>query len=89
MQLVSRSQALGDVRVKGVRLEMLEVLKMLEDRSASRVFRLERSLGCSTAGPLGARPTILPDWLAPSGHYSLHCRKQAWERMKHRHADRR
>jgi Domain of unknown function (DUF6431) len=23
--------------------------------------------------------TILPDWLAPSGHFSLHCRKQACE----------
>jgi hypothetical protein len=25
--------------------------------------------------------TILPDWLAPSGHYSLHCRQQACERI--------
>jgi hypothetical protein len=23
--------------------------------------------------------TILPDWLAPSGHFSLHCRQQACE----------
>jgi len=23
----------------------------------------------------------LPDWLAPSGHYSLHCRQQACERI--------
>jgi hypothetical protein len=25
--------------------------------------------------------TILPDWLAPSGRYSLHCRQQACERV--------
>jgi hypothetical protein len=25
--------------------------------------------------------TILPDWLAPSGHFSLHCRRQACERI--------
>jgi hypothetical protein len=25
--------------------------------------------------------TILPDWLAPSGHYSLRCRKQSCERI--------
>ena len=25
--------------------------------------------------------TILPDWLAPCGHYSLHCRQQACERI--------
>ena len=25
--------------------------------------------------------TILPDWLAPSTHYSLHCRQQACERI--------
>ncbi len=25
--------------------------------------------------------TILPHWLAPSGHYSLHCRQQACERI--------
>ena len=25
--------------------------------------------------------TILPDWLAPSGRYSLHCRQQACERI--------
>jgi hypothetical protein len=25
--------------------------------------------------------TILPDWLAPVAHYSLHCRKQACERI--------
>jgi hypothetical protein len=25
--------------------------------------------------------TILPDWLAPSGHYSLHCRQQSCERI--------
>ena len=23
--------------------------------------------------------TVLPDWSPPSGHYSLHCRQQAWE----------
>jgi hypothetical protein len=23
----------------------------------------------------------LPDWLAPSGHFSLHCRRQACERI--------
>jgi hypothetical protein len=23
----------------------------------------------------------LPDWLAPSGHYSLHCRQQSCERI--------
>ena len=25
--------------------------------------------------------TILPDWLAPSAHYTLHCRQQACERI--------
>ena len=25
--------------------------------------------------------TILPDWLAPSGHYSLQCRQQSYERI--------
>jgi len=25
--------------------------------------------------------TILPDWAAPSGHYSLHCRRQACGRI--------
>jgi len=25
--------------------------------------------------------TILPDWLAPSGHYSLHCRQQSCKRI--------
>src|SRR5204862_3617330 len=25
--------------------------------------------------------TILPDWLAPSAHYSVHCRQQACERI--------
>ena len=25
--------------------------------------------------------TVLPDWLAPSGHYSLHCRQQSCERI--------
>jgi Domain of unknown function (DUF6431) len=25
--------------------------------------------------------TILPDWLAPSGHYSLRCRQQSCERI--------
>jgi hypothetical protein len=25
--------------------------------------------------------TVLPDWSPPSGHYSLHCRQQAWERL--------
>ena len=23
--------------------------------------------------------TVLPDWSPPSGHYSLHCRQEAWE----------
>ena len=27
--------------------------------------------------PCGKTFTILPDWLAPSGHFSLHCRRQA------------
>jgi len=25
--------------------------------------------------------TILPDWLVPSGHYTLHCRQEACERI--------
>jgi hypothetical protein len=29
--------------------------------------------------PCGKTFTILPDWLAPSGHFSLHCRQQACE----------
>jgi hypothetical protein len=32
-------------------------------------------------GPCGKTFTILPDWLAPSAHYSLHCRQQACERV--------
>ena len=31
--------------------------------------------------PCGTTFTILPDWLAPSAHYSLHCRQQACERI--------
>ena len=31
--------------------------------------------------PCGKTFTILPDWLAPSGHYSLHCRQQCCERI--------
>jgi hypothetical protein len=31
--------------------------------------------------PCGKTFTILPDWLAPSGHYTLHCRQQACERI--------
>jgi len=31
--------------------------------------------------PCGKTFTILPDWLAPSAHYSLHCRQQACERI--------
>jgi len=26
--------------------------------------------------------TMLPDWSPPSGHYSLHCRQQAWELLR-------
>ena len=26
--------------------------------------------------------TVLPDWSPPSGHYSLHCRQQAWELLR-------
>ena len=28
--------------------------------------------------------TILPDWLAPSGHFSLRCRQQACEQHRRR-----
>ena len=31
--------------------------------------------------PCGKTFTILPDWLAPSGHYTLRCRQQACERI--------
>jgi hypothetical protein len=31
--------------------------------------------------PCGKTFTILPDWLAPSTRYSLHCRQQACERV--------
>ena len=31
--------------------------------------------------PCGKTFTILPDWLAPGGHYSLHCRHQACEQV--------
>jgi hypothetical protein len=31
--------------------------------------------------PCGKTFTILPDWLAPSGHYSLQCRQQSCERI--------
>jgi len=31
--------------------------------------------------PCGKTFTILPDWLAPSGHFSLRCRQQACERI--------
>ena len=26
--------------------------------------------------------TVLPDWSPPSGHYSLHCRQEAWELLR-------
>ena len=26
--------------------------------------------------------TVLPDWSPPSGHYSLHCRQQAWDLLR-------
>ena len=32
-------------------------------------------------GPCKRTFTVLPDWLAPCGHYSLHCRQQACERI--------
>jgi Domain of unknown function (DUF6431) len=31
--------------------------------------------------PCGKTFTILPDWLAPSGHFSLRCRQEACERI--------
>jgi hypothetical protein len=31
--------------------------------------------------PCGKTFTVLPDWLAPAGHYSLHCRQQSCERI--------
>jgi hypothetical protein len=31
--------------------------------------------------PCGKTFTVLPDWLAPSGHYSLRCRQQSCERI--------
>jgi len=31
--------------------------------------------------PCGKTFTILPDWLAPSGHFSLRCRQQACQRI--------
>ena len=31
--------------------------------------------------PCGRTFTILPDWLAPSGHFSLRCRQQACDRI--------
>jgi hypothetical protein len=26
--------------------------------------------------------TVLPDWSPPSGHYTIHCRQQAWELLR-------
>jgi hypothetical protein len=26
--------------------------------------------------------TVLPDWSPPSGHYSLHCRQEAWKLLR-------
>jgi hypothetical protein len=26
--------------------------------------------------------TVLPDWSPPSGHYSFHCRQEAWELLR-------
>jgi len=26
--------------------------------------------------------TVLPDWSPPSGHYTLHCRQQAWDLLR-------
>jgi uncharacterized protein DUF6431 len=31
--------------------------------------------------PCGKTFTILPSWSSPHGHYSFHCRQQAWELM--------
>ena len=36
--------------------------------------------------PCGKTFTILPDWLAPAGHYSLHCRQQSCERIAAGHS---
>ena len=47
-------------------------------RASPRCVRAARR--DSDAGA-GKTFTILPDWLAPSGHYSLHCRQQACERI--------
>ena len=38
-------------------------------------------LGAESVEPCRKTFTILPHWLAPSGHYSLHCRQQACERI--------
>ena len=35
--------------------------------------------GAELCHPCGKTFTILPDWLAPSGHFSLHCRQQVCE----------
>ena len=37
--------------------------------------------GAESVEPCRKTFTILPDWLAPSGHYSLRCRQQACERI--------
>ena len=37
-------------------------------------------------GPCNRTFTVLPDWLAPCGHYSLHCRQQACERIAAGHS---
>jgi hypothetical protein len=42
-----------------------------------RIFWVRRGI----CRPCKTTFTILPDWLAPSGHFSLHCRQHACERI--------
>ena len=52
-------------------------LKQAHDRRHKQIG-IRRGL-CS---PCQKTFTVLPDWSPPSGHYSLHCRQEAWDLLR-------
>ena len=52
-------------------------LKQAHDQRRQQI-RIRRGL----CRPCQKTFTVLPDWSPPSGHYSLHCRQQAWELLR-------
>jgi len=52
-------------------------LKQAHDRQHEQVW-VRRGL----CRPCQKTFTVLPDWSPPSGHYTLHCRQEAWELLR-------